>query len=148
MQTVAYHDFIEGDMAQRDGLGARPDGADDVAGLVGGAELQTGFAGNLNGFAVEGIDMVAFAELIEGDAVGPEGVGLDTIAAYFEEAFVDGMHPFGMGIEHPFGAVDELLAAPVGIGGVVAVQVGAHGPIEDEDTFIEQFQEVGFLDHG
>ena len=117
-------------------FGGRPHGAGDEARLRGGGELVGSLARDLGGEEVQLVGAVLEVESARAMGVPAEGVGFDHVGAGFEVGAVDVRNDLGAHTEDVFAAVLVLGAAEVGHGDAL-VQHGAHGPIEDEDTFGE-----------
>ena len=110
---------------------ARHPAGPSVAGGRGG--LVGGLAGQAGRGQVDLLDAVLEAVLGQDDPEGPEGVGLDHVAADVEEGPVDGLHHVGPVQDHGLAAALEggpavVLGAQVG-----ELQAGAHGAVEDHD---------------
>ncbi len=70
-----------------------------------------------------------------------EGVGLDHVGAGLEVRAMDAEHDVGPRANQVFVAAFQSGAAEVGGGQPALLEHGAHGPIEDEDTLLQDFSE-------
>ena len=85
-----------------------------------------------------------------GDGRGAEGVGLDEVGTGLQVLLVDFLDDVGSGEReqlvvalHVMGMVAEALAAVVVLAQLVLLDHGAHGTVQDQDAFLEQFAQPG-----
>ena len=132
---------VVGDVAERGELGGGADGAGDEAGLVGGGVFGGDAAGEAGGGEVEFAGALGDAELGEDEGGGAEGVGLDDVGAGGEVAGVDFADDVGAGDGEDFAAVFEAGVVLVD-GESVVLDGGAHGAVVDDDTALQEIEEV------
>src|SRR5262249_10343563 len=122
-----------------DVFGSWSDGAGDEAGMRGSGTGVGGFARDAGGGEVELVGAVFEVVVGEGHARAAAGVGLDDVGAGFEVGAMDAGDDVGAGGVEDFGAI--LAPEVVGLDGQRnLVNHGSHGPIENEDTLL---QDVG-----
>ena len=85
-----------------------------------------------------------------GDGRGAEGVGLDEVGTGLQVLLVDFLDDVGPGegeqfivALHVVGMVAEALATVVVLAQLVLLDHGAHGTVQDQDAFLEQFAQPG-----
>jgi len=136
-------DVAEGGIAAGGQEAAGADGAGDEARLRGGGVAVGDAAGELGGGAVDLDHARLQAVFAQGDAIGAEGVGLDHIATDGQEGGVDALDGVGAREDQIVVTTVRAFAAEVGGGQVEALQVGAHGAVEDEDAPGESSEIMG-----
>src|SRR5262245_32314624 len=72
-----------------------------------------------------------------------KGIGFNGVTTYSEEFAVNLENPLRVRERDCVAAVVEMGTAPVGVGRVAAVDVGAHGAVEDHDALVEQAKKLG-----
>ena len=90
--------------------------------------------------SIQLVDVVLETVLVQRDAVAVEGVGLDDVGAGREIRAVDVEHHVGPRAVEVLVAAFERGSAEIGRREVALLQHGAHGPVEYEDTLL---QDVG-----
>ena len=93
--------------------------------------------------AVDLVDPVGEAELREDDFGPVERVGLDRVAADFEKAFVKLVNPIRPRETDMIAIIDLMRAAPIGIGGIEAVNIRSHRPVQNQDAFSKLAKKIG-----
>ena len=132
-----------GDVPERGELRAGPHGAGHPAGPLGRRELVAHRARQLGRPSGQLAGAVGQAVLGQHDRRRAEGVGLDHVAADFEEGAVHLCHEVGTGLDEPLVAPLEL--GPAEVIGLESeqLQVGAHGAVEDDDPLAQGLQVGG-----
>ena len=135
---------------ERGGAVGRPHRAGDEARALLRRDGVGGAAGDLRGFEVDVVDGALEAVVAHRDRLGVEGVGLDDVGARLEVLAVDlfdDARP--REAEEVVGALEvarvrrEALAAVRRLVQLVALDHGAHLPVEDEDASAEEVVKLG-----
>ena len=140
LHLVGVAHLGEADLSQRRELGAGADRAGHPAGPVGRREPVGHLLGDLGRRPVQLVGPVGDPVLRQRDRQGPEGVGLDHLAAHLEE------RPVEVGDDVGAGGDQDLVAALHGrpaevVGAEVAqLQVGAGGAVVDEDPLARRVE--------
>ena len=122
-----------GDLAERGELGARADAAGHPPGPVRGGEVVGRLAGEGGGGQVQLAHPVGQAVLGQHRGEGPEGVGLDDVAADLEKdrwtrSTASGRVTTSISLQPSSSGPPKSSAVSSG-----QLQVGAHGAVEDDD---------------
>ncbi len=97
--------------------------------------------GDAGGRQVELLGPRGDAVLRQGDGEGPEGVGLHHVAAHLEERGVQLGHHVGAGDGQDLIATLQRRPAEVVGAEVTQLEVGAGGPVENDDALAHRLQE-------
>ena len=154
---VGVGQLVEGDVAgagvvdvgrDRGGARRRAERAGDPAGPVVGGQGVRGLARQPGGRVVELVGELLEAVVGQRDRVGVEGVGLDDVRAGAEVVLVDRADHLGLRDREQVVVADEVarvvgepLAAVAGLVGPVALDRGAHGPVEHHDPLAQDRRE-------
>ena len=129
--------FVIADVAQRDGLGARADGAGDetLAAIVKAIGCSTG---NLHGGHVHFIGAVGQAKLRQHHFVGAERIGLHAIGAGGKIAGVDFFNHVRAGEHQKIGTQFSLPQKSFSISRLKVKICGAHAAIKNHDAVVQK----------
>ena len=119
-------------MSERRELGGGADGASHKTWLVFRGKLLGDFLCDPGGGDVDLSDLVLQIILGQNDAGGPEGVGLDHVAAHLEEVGVNVLNNVGPAEDQQF--VAAFLAPEIVHTGVAELDVRPHGAVVNDDA--------------
>ena len=96
--------------------------------------VACGLAGQLRCQDVQLVGLIGKAELFEHDGRGLKTVGGEDVGAGFDVGAVDIENPFRVRAADVLVAVFQPRAAEIGSRGVIGLEHGAHGAIQDQDA--------------
>ena len=140
LDQLVEGDGREGGVAAGGEHPGRSDRAGDVAGVLGGREFVAGCAGEAGRGDVELVRFLSDPPFGESAGRGLEGAGLDDVAPDGEEGLVDAADDVRAGQDQVVIAPFQRLPAEIIGGEVVALNVGPHGAVEDQDVVREGFE--------
>ncbi len=147
-RLVVVAQLGEGDLAERRETGAGADRPDHEAGSLGGGEVGRDLPGQSRGLLVDGEGLVGDAVLVQHQAEGAEGGGLDRVDAGLEVLGVHLPDEVGSGEDEALVAALERGATEVVGPETLVLHPGAERAVEHEDALGERGEELGHSPQG